>query len=278
MGTSAYKSGSNTIMGLFWGSSKGSSYSDQRQAPAASTTGGGDNSDNIISEDLAQYLETRESQLSNREFKALLRRQSANAEASKQAVESSNGVTGEENDFLSMIQAKGPQAGTELSAGETAAQAQVEIPKLPTAISTANSMKKPKEYQNFEFDKYRRENDEKEVVLTNCSEIQHAFYDCLGRQKIWERVTAVARLDSDECTKLADFFMACTEIQKKAFLTFDYATLETVDEMKVASRKVDKVFSNAFHSVDEIRDKEKYMNYTKELRREREDFYAKFNK
>ncbi|GAV27647.1 hypothetical protein PMKS-001115 [Pichia membranifaciens] len=268
-------------MGLFWGSSKGGSNADQSRTAAVEAAGGGsggDNNDGMISEDLAQYLETRESQLSNREFKALLRRQSANAEASKQAAESSNGGTGEGGDFLSMIQAKGPQAGTEVSAGETGAHSQVEIPKLPTAISTANSMKKPKEYQNFEFEKYRRENDEKEVVLTNCSEIQHAFYDCLGRQKIWDRVTAVARLDSDECTKLADFFMACTEIQKKALLTFDYASLETVDEMKAASRKVDKVFTNAFHGVDEIRDKEKYMNYTKELRREREDFYAKFNK
>lgn len=273
--TTNYISEAQTSMGLFWGPSKsGKASSGVESGPTVVEDGSNDNGNGTISPDLAAYLETRESQLSNREFKALLRRQSANAEASKQATSEVNGPSGEGNDFLSMIQT----TSNDNSAPAPKEGGEAEIPKLPTAISTANSMKKLKEYQNFELEKYRRENDEKEVVLTNCSEIQHAFYECLGKQKIWDRVTAVARLDSDECTRLADFFMACTEIQKKAFLTFDYASLESVDEMKSASKMVDKVFSEAFQNVDDIRDKEKYLNYTKELRKQREEFFAKFNK
>lgn len=236
------------------------------------------NNNEEIHDDLANYLDTRESQLSNREFKALLRRQSANAEESKKAEKEANGgmnvETQQGGDFLSMIQAKNANADS----SNDQEKKELDLPKLPSGLTTTNSMKKPHEYQDFEIEKYRRENDEKEIVLTNCSEIQHAFYDCLGKQTIWDRVTAVAKLDSDECTKLADFFIACTEIQKKAFLMFDYATLDSIDEMRTCANKIDGVFNQSFKNVDDVREKQKFLEYTKQLRTAREDFFTKYGK
>lgn len=268
-------------MGIFWGSSSNNSV-DKSGNNNFTNESNKEDVDNIP-DDLKDFLNKKESQLSNREFKVLLQRQSANAEASKLAEKENNNEQGA--DFLTMLQAKNPQDKEITNKEDNNVNVisdkdgnKIEIPKLPTSVSMANSMKKPKDYQNFELEKYRRENDEKEVVLTNCSEIQYAFYECLGRQSIWDRVSAISKLDSDECTKLADFFMACTEIQKKAFLMFDYSTLETIDEMKTASNKIDKVFNKSFKNIDDIREKEKFLGYTKELRKERENFFNTFNK
>lgn len=247
-------------MGLLWWRNK--SKTDESSGPI--DTG------SSMPDDLADYLETKESQLSNREFKALLRRQSANATAVKEQQEGEGVDTGA--NFLSMIQAKQPDEVNKEENGK------IEVPKLPTPVSTASAMKRPREYLNYELEKYRRENDEKESVLTNCSEIQYAFYQCLGKQKIWDRVSAVASLNTDECTKLADFFMACTEIQKKAFILFDYSSLDSIEEMKDASKSIDVVFSNTFKNIEDVQDKEKFLSYTKELRNKREDFYVKYNK
>lgn len=246
-------------MVLFWGKKN-----DPKEEDTSKT-----NEDGQIPDDLANYLETKESQLSNREFKALLRRQSANVEEAKKT--ETEDVEQNGTDFLNMLTHKGTNQDNNKTVEEN-------IPKLPMPISTSSSMRRPKEYEDYQLDKYRRENDEKESVLTNCAEIQGAFYKCLGEQKIWDRVASVARLESDECTKLAEFFMACTDIQKKAFLMFDYASLESISEMQGASKRIDKTFNDSFKNVDDVTDKEKFLNYTKELRNQREDFFMKFNK
>ena len=240
-------------MGLFWNKK---SSNDERKLESQVE-------EQTLPDDLQDYLTTKESQLSNREFKELLRRQSANAEASKEAEKASTEDHGQ--NYLDLVQ------GTNKEGEEN------EI-KLPNAISTIKEMKRPKEYKNFEFDKYRRENDEKESVLINCSEIQNAFYKCLNKQTIWDRISAVTSLNSDDCTKLADFFMACTDIQKKAFLMFDYSTLQSIDEVKSASKQIDYSFSKSFQSIEDVQNKEKFMDYTKELRRQRELFFEKYGK
>ncbi|TID30615.1 hypothetical protein CANINC_000770 [Pichia inconspicua] len=221
-----------------------------------------------LSEDLSRFLEGKESQLSNREFKELIRRQSENAASAKED------KSGTAPDFLQLLQAKKPE-----EAGSSIGEVGVDKSELPpTPLSTAIGMRTPHEYVNYELESYRRNNDEKESVLTNCSEIQNAFYECLGKQSIWDRVRSVSQLESDDCTKLADFFMACTEVQKKAFLMFDYSTLNNIEEMKYASKTIDSVFSNSFKSVDDVQDRDKFLQYTKELRRQREEFYNKFGK
>ncbi|KAG0681353.1 hypothetical protein C6P40_000846 [Pichia californica] len=247
-------------MGLFWGSTKKNEKDDDEIKYNEETT---------IPIDLQDYLNTKESQLSNREFKSLLRRQSENVKTAKEAeleLGSSSNVDNVDNvdNSMNIINDKDGN--------------KIEIPKLPSSISTTNSMKMPKNYKSFEFEKFRREHNEKESILINCSEIQNSFYQCLGRQKLWDRISAISKLDSDECTKLADFFIACTDIQKKAFLTFDYSTLESIDEMKSASNKIDKIFNKNFKNIDDVREKENFLNYTKDLRKEREDFFAKYNK
>lgn len=224
-----------------------------------------ENEDTLVNVELDEFLNAKESQLSNREFKELIRRQSKNDENTKADEENNKNATAP--DFLQMLQAKAP---------DVVADGTGVLP--PTPISTTTNMRKPKSYVNFEFESYRRDNDEKECVLTNCSEIQSAFYECLGTQGIWDRLGAVSRLDSDRCTKLADFFMACTEVQKKAFLMFDYSALESIEEMKEASRKIDVVFTGNFKNVDDVQDKEKFLKYTRDLRKERELFFEKFGK
>lgn len=265
-----------TRMGLFW-----NRRSDGNGDGTGDSGSAGREHTNTLPDDLNEYLQSKESQLSNREFKALLRRQSDNTNAAKEA-ERDSGL-----EFLNKVQGKSTtetlsesnqQSLAETEKKNSDAELDVGIPKMLTGISTVQDMKKPKDYLNYELEKYRRENDEKESVLVNCSEIQNAFYSCLGTQSTWDRITAVARLDSDECTKLADFFMACTDIQKKAFLTFDYSTLESVEEMKTASRQVDYTFNKSFKSIDDVNDKEKFLQYSKELRKQRELFFEKFNK
>lgn len=246
-------------MGVFWWRNK--SVDDK------------ENSKGIIDElpdDLSQFLEKKESQLSNREFKELIRRQSDNLESKK---EDSSATA---PDFLQMLQAKAPERNDSLDKEDDEKTNNTILP--PTPISTAANMKKPKEYLSYELEQYRRNNDEKESILTNCSEIQNAFYDCLGTQSIWDRLTAVSHLESDKCTKLADFFMACTEVQKKAFLMFDYSSLDTIEEMQEASRKIDAAFNTSFKNVDDVQDKDKFLAYTREIRKEREDFFTKFGK
>lgn len=251
-------------MGLFWKSSDATANGESN----------GHATDETMPDDLDSYLKSKESQLSTREFKALLKRQSDNVVASRTAErEQDENGSNPEGDFLSMVQARPADNPQEGGDGEKA-----KLPKLPSGISTANSMKKPKEYLNYETEKYRREHDERESVLINCSEIQNAFYQCLNGQKVWDRISAVTKLESDDCTRLADFFMACTDIQKKAFLLFDYPVLDSVDEMKGASRRIDKTFTNNFKSIEDVQDKEKFLNYTKELRAQREDFFTEFNK
>lgn len=232
--------------------------------------------DTELPDDLDNFLNKKESQLSDREFKALLKRQSKNVEEAKKAEESlqdSNNT--DDGNFVNLL------TGKNNNNSEENIQKKIEIEndfKMPVALSTANSMKAPKGYTNLELETYRREYDDKEVVLINCSEIQNSFYKCLANQSIWDRLSAVSKLESDDCTKLADFFVSCRDIQKKAFLTFDYTSLETIDEMKSAAKMIDEAFTKNFKDIDDVADKEKYINYTKDLRHSRENFYAKYNK
>lgn len=255
-------------MGLLWWRNKDSESMSGSGSPQTNEPS------STMSEDLTNFLESKESQLSNREFKSLLRRQSENSNAVKKEQESGGVDTGA--NFLSMIQGKPAENGDQENqkVGEEA----VESLKLPSSISTTKSMAIPKKYVNYELEKYQRENNEKESILTNCSEIQHKFYNCLGKQKIWDRLNAVATLKNDECTNLSEFFIACTEIQKKAFLLYDYSSLNDIEEMKSASRDIDFIFTRNFSNIDDVQDKEKFLNYTKELRVKREEFFNKFNK
>lgn len=217
--------------------------------------------------DLANYLESKDSELSNREFKSLLRRQSDNAKISEELEKEDESQS---QDFLSMVSAP--------AQSEKEAEKKIEEIRLPTPISTSLNMKTPMDYTNYELEKYKRENDEKECVLINCSEIQHAFFECLGTQSVWDKIGAATSVDGDQCNKLADFFMACTKIQKNAFIMFDYSTLSTIEEMKNASKGIDEVFTRNFQSLDDVQDKEKFLRYTKELRDKREEFYQRFGK
>lgn len=243
-------------MGILWSGKKKKEEEEERD-------------DVYLPDDLTRYLADKESQLSNREFKELIRRQSDNAASAEEDKSATS------PDFLQMLQGKASGEATGEAIGGDAA---VDGVLPPTPISTAVGMRAPRDYVDYEFDKFKRNNDEKESVLTNCSEIQNAFYECLGKQGVWDRLRAVSHLESDECTKLADFFMACTEVQKKAFLMFDYSTLDSIEEMKYASRRIDYVFNRFFQNIDDVQDRELFLKYTKEIRKEREEFFSKFGK
>lgn len=226
--------------------------------------------ENVLPDDLSKYLENKESQLSDREFKSLLKRQSQNAELARKAEEDLQNVEGKFVDLIAGNQQNGTKNDQQKGPEESIV--------IPVGLTTINEMKKPREYTNVEFEKYKREHDEKEIILTNCSEIQNAFFNCLGKQTIWDRLGSIGRLENDDCTKLADFFVACRDIQKKAFLMFEYSSLENVEEMKTAQLMVDQVFNSNFGNIDDVGDKEKFLKYSRDLRNVREDFYSTFGK
>lgn len=208
-----------------------------------------------IPDDLAQYLETKESQMSDREFKDLLRRQS---------------------DKHSL-----PSIDEEITNRQKQQQQQSQEQQISHEgfeMPTKNINNQPKQYLTYEVDKYRRENDLNESVLVNCSEIQSKFFKCLSKQTTWDRLQAVGKLENDACTALANFYVACNDLQKKAFGVFDYETLETVEEMKTARKVIDETFTSSFDNVDDVSDKKKFNDYSKKLRLQREEFYQKFGK
>lgn len=215
--------------------------------------------------ELNNYLSEKESQLSNREFKELLRRQSEQANVK---------VDTNQPGFLERLQQKQDDS---LSPEEKKAELDKIISQSPLNPPSAENQQ-PKPYSNYQLDKYRRENDSRESILINCSEIQNSFYKCLAKQSSWDRIASIGRLQTDDCTALADFFVACTDIQKKAFSLFDYEVLETINEMQAARKSIDRVWTTSFENIDQVRDKRIFSEYTKTLRKEREIFHEKYGK
>lgn len=241
-------------MGFFW---KGKSEKDASNTTLSSREV--QDPSESIPEDLARYLDTKQSQLSDREFKELLRRQSEQHSLPNADEE---------------IQRKHRERMERQEAQKNANQQEVpQFMELPHQPNT-----QPTNYVSQDVETYRRQNDARESALVNCSEIQSKFYKCLAKQTTWDRLQSVGRLQSDECTALADFFVACSEVQKKAFNTFDYDTLTTIEEMQTARKTIDNLFVESFNSVDDVRDRAKFNLYTKRLRQRREEFHARFGK
>lgn len=243
-------------MGLFW-----TSKSEKTASTTPPVLGKDDGSNGEIPEDLAAFLDKKQSQLSDREFKDLLRRQSE-----KHALPSvDEEIRRKQEERLNeMAKPRGIEEKDQIPPQF------IELPHQPNS--------QPNNYISLDVETYRRQNDTRESVLINCSEIQSKFYNCLARQTSWDRLQSVGRLQSDECTSLADFFVACSEVQKKAFNVFDYETLTTIDEMKTARKTIDKLFVESFSNVEDVRDRSKFNEYTKKLRIERESFHDKFQK
>lgn len=243
-------------MGLFW-----TSKSEKNQSTTPPVSNKDSASNESIPEDLVAFLDKKQSQLSDREFKDLLRRQSEKHALPSIEEEINKKQQERMNEF-------GNPRGVE---GKDQIPPQfIELPHQPNS--------QPNNYISMDVDTYRRQNDVRESVLINCSEIQSKFYACLAKQTTWDRLQSVGRLQNDDCTALADFFVACSDVQKKAFNVFDYETLTTIQEMETARKTIDKIFYNSFKNVEEVRDRTKFNEYTKKLRMEREGFHNKFNK
>ncbi|QPG73088.1 hypothetical protein FOA43_000393 [Brettanomyces nanus] len=209
-----------------------------------------------VPKDLSDYLKENESSISDREFKSFLKR--------SQEVEVSKPIPKEE-----------PKK-------EVNNTAKIEREKLleDEMSSIHQSPVKPtfkSRYTSTETEIYKRENPTREAVLTNCSEIQYAFMNCLRQKSTIERLTSMAK-GNDECSMLADFLSSCMKMQKMALVMFDYSSLDKVEEFETAKNKVDKCFNDHFKNMDDIQDDKNYMAYTKELKIEREDFHGKFGK
>ncbi|VEU22742.1 DEKNAAC103805 [Brettanomyces naardenensis] len=235
-------------MGFFgWGSSSGKDNTTNKNT-----------SDNTLEvpKDLSDYLEGRESNVDDREFKDFLKR-SQSSGTGKNVIEEE-----EEIRFPQGQKERDMELRNELE----------DIHIDPASKPTFKSR-----YSDTESEIYKRENSMKEAVLTNCSEIQYAFMECLRKKSTIERLTSMAK-GNDECSMLADFLNSCMKMQKMALVMFDYASLDKVEEFEAAKADVDKCFNGHFKNIEDIEDDKKYMDYTKQLKREREEFYSKFGR
>lgn len=223
-------------MGLFgWGSKPKEDESEQAKRT---------HTDLDIPDDVSEYLNKKESSVTDREFKRMLKKQE------DQQVDTAN------------RQAEPVQEQV------TRAEAQTQPPVPSPFVS---------HYSDTETSIYKRENPLSEAVLTNCSEIQLEFMKCLRRKGMFQKVSSMAT-GKDECGNIAEFLNSCMQMQKMALVMFDYASLEKVEECESAKARVDRCFNGNFQGIQDIQDNDKYNKYTSDLKKQREEFYNKFGR
>lgn len=235
-------------MGFFNWSSADSSES------TSNHTANDKGNDTEIPKDLSEYLDSTQTSVSDREFKNFLQRNHQNEKSEEPEKDDIEKVQGSEKD-------------------EVRQQPRFESqPKVNPNISPFKS-----KYDSTETEIYKRENPMKEAVLTNCSEIQYKFMECLRKKSTVQKLIGMAK-GGDECSMLADFLSSCLKVQKMALVMFDYASLDNIEEMESAKARVDRCFTGNFKDLNDVQDDAKYLKYTQQLKHEREEFYNKFGK
>ncbi|ODV86298.1 hypothetical protein CANARDRAFT_22201 [[Candida] arabinofermentans NRRL YB-2248] len=221
--------------------------------------------------DLNNYLESQTSKLSDREFKGLINKQ---LNGPQQDQDADTYTKARELLILSEMKHRS-ETQTDTEAEEQSEAKNAKQKAIPKKFDRLNSGQKTSTLSQDQinemerFKTYIRNNDLQEAVLTNCTELQIKYFECI-REK--------GRFLMHECTPLSDFHATCKNLQKMAFITFDYNSMQTIDQCEVAKFKIDKVFNRHFKTLDDTLDDRKYLEYSKDLKWEREVFYKQFNR
>ncbi|GME70679.1 unnamed protein product [[Candida] boidinii] len=248
-----------------------------------------------LPDDLDQYLKNKESKLSDREFKKALK--DMGDMSNYQKAPTADDLTNPESDYQKnneLKKQKIEQKAQQIQQ-EQQQQQQQQITGIPgnedeskkhsvSEMFDVSKNFKPKILQSTErltqdemaeghtVETYKRNYPLKESVLINCSEIQMDFMKCLSNRSFTDKFV------NGECSIKAEFFHSCLNLQKSAFLLFDYPSMSKIEEFESIRGSVDEVFNKNFKCLDDVQNDEKYMNYTKDLRLSREEFFKKYNK
>ncbi|KAG7881678.1 hypothetical protein KL905_000836 [Ogataea polymorpha] len=120
----------------------------------------------------------------------------------------------------------------------------------------------------YRVEMYKREYPVSEAISINCAELFDKFLQCDKARNMW----------SSECVPLWKMVRECQRIQKEAFVTFDYEYMDKTEEMDAIRQTCDRLFTKHFKAPQDTENHEKNLQYSLDLKHERERFYERFGK
>ncbi|KAG7848010.1 hypothetical protein KL941_002189 [Ogataea angusta] len=120
----------------------------------------------------------------------------------------------------------------------------------------------------YRLEMYKREYPVSEAISINCAELFSKFLQCDRARNVW----------SSECVPLWKMVRECQRIQKEAFVTFDYEYMNKIEEMDAIRQTCDRLFTKHFKTPEDTDSHEKILQYSLDLKHERERFYERFGK
>ncbi|KAG7812336.1 hypothetical protein KL921_001568 [Ogataea angusta] len=120
----------------------------------------------------------------------------------------------------------------------------------------------------YRLEMYKREYPVSEAISINCAELFNKFLQCDRARNVW----------SSECVPLWKMVRECQRIQKEAFVTFDYEYMNKIEEMDAIRQTCDRLFTKHFKTPEDTDSHEKILQYSLDLKHERERFYERFGK
>ncbi|KAG7890824.1 hypothetical protein KL906_001339 [Ogataea polymorpha] len=120
----------------------------------------------------------------------------------------------------------------------------------------------------YRVEMYKREYPVSEAISINCAELFDKFLQCDKARNMW----------SSECVPLWKMVRECQRIQKEAFVTFDYEYMDKTEEMDAIRQTCDRLFTKHFKAPQDTENHDKNLQYSLDLKHERERFYERFGK